>query len=61
MVDLILIAVLVIIIGLSALYVYKAKKSGKTCIGCPNGCSCNTKNSTSPCCCNNRETDKQNA
>ncbi len=57
MVDLILIAVLVIIIGLSARYIYKAKKSGKACIGCPNGCSCSAKNGTSPCG-NNHEIDK---
>lgn len=38
--DIIVIAVLVLIIGLAALYVYKAKKSGKKCIGCPDGGSC---------------------
>lgn len=46
----IIIVVLVIILGLAGLYVYKAKKSGKKCIGCPangacssqrkGGCSC---------------------
>lgn len=40
MTDIIIIAVLVVIIGLAALYVYKAKKSGKRCIGCPDGSSC---------------------
>ena len=42
--DIIIIAVLVIIIGLAAGYVIKAKKSGKKCIGCPDGgsCSCGT-------------------
>ena len=48
-VDFILIAVLVLIIGGASLYIYKAKKSGKKCIGCPDsgtcsgncgGCSC---------------------
>jgi len=43
MTDLIVIAVLAVIIGAAARYVYKAKKSGVKCIGCPageNGCSC---------------------
>ncbi|MBQ9746749.1 MAG: FeoB-associated Cys-rich membrane protein [Clostridia bacterium] len=42
--DIIIVAVLVLVIGLAAFYVYKAKKSGKKCIGCPDGgsCSCGT-------------------
>ncbi|MBO5733493.1 MAG: FeoB-associated Cys-rich membrane protein [Clostridia bacterium] len=35
-----LIAAIIIIVGLAAFYVYKAKKSGNKCIGCPDGCSC---------------------
>lgn len=35
MTDLIVIAVLAVIIGFAARYVYKAKKSGAKCIGCP--------------------------
>lgn len=38
--DIIVIAVIVAILGGAAWYVYKSKKSGKKCIGCPNGCSC---------------------
>ena len=38
--DLIIIAVLLVILGGAAWYVYKAKKSGKKCIGCPDGGSC---------------------
>ena len=34
----IVIAVILIIVGLAAGYVIKAKKSGKKCIGCPDGC-----------------------
>ena len=38
--DIIIVAILVIILGLAALYIIKAKKSGKKCIGCPDsGCS----------------------
>ena len=38
--------------GLAALYVYKAKKSGKKCIGCPDGgCSCGSYKNESDCSC----------
>ena len=40
MTDLIVIAVLAVIIGFAARYVYKAKKSGAKCIGCPSGGKC---------------------
>ena len=44
MTDFIIIVIIAGIIGLAAGYVYKAKKSGKKCIGCPDGgcagCSC---------------------
>ena len=36
----IIIAVVVIIVALAGIYVYKAKKSGKKCIGCPDSGSC---------------------
>lgn len=39
--NLIIVLILVAIIFFSASYVYKSKKSGKKCIGCPDGCSCN--------------------
>lgn len=32
--------VLLVIIGMAVRYVYKAKKSGVKCIGCPAGGSC---------------------
>ena len=40
MIDIIIIAVIAVIVGLAALYVYKAKKNGKKCIGCPDSASC---------------------
>lgn len=41
MTDLIVVAILVVIIGAAARYVYKAKKNGVKCIGCPAGqCGC---------------------
>lgn len=47
----IIIAILVVIVGLAVGYIYKAKKSGKKCIGCPDGCSCSSKNKKGGCCC----------
>ena len=41
--DGIIIAVVVLILGLAGFYVYRAKKSGKKCVGCPDGCSCSSK------------------
>jgi len=40
MMDGIVIAVLVCIIGGVCLYLYRAKKRGETCIGCPYGKQC---------------------
>ncbi|MBQ7793329.1 MAG: FeoB-associated Cys-rich membrane protein [Clostridia bacterium] len=42
MADLVIIAIIVMIVGFAVRYVYKAKKSGKKCIGCPDGCSCSS-------------------
>ena len=39
-VDYIIIAVVIAIIGGAALYIYKARKNGKKCIGCPDSGSC---------------------
>ncbi len=46
--DIIAIAVIVLIVGGAVAYIIKAKKSGKKCIGCPDGGSCEGKCS---CCC----------
>lgn len=51
MIDYIVIAILVAIVGAAAFYVYKAKKSGKKCIGCPDGCSCSSKKGNAHCSC----------
>ena len=47
--NLIIISVLALILGLSIFHIYKAKKSGAVCIGCPHGKSCCGKD-----CCNNK-------
>ena len=44
MINVILILILVLIVGLAAGYLYQAKKSGKTCIGCPHAGQCGTAN-----------------
>ena len=54
--DIIIIVIIAVIVGLAARYVYKAKKSGKKCIGCPEGCSCSAKNTGCACsCCEHKE------
>lgn len=35
--------IIVLIVGLAVGYIYKAKKSGKKCIGCPYAESCSSK------------------
>ena len=48
--DLLIVVILLVIVGFAAWYVYKAKKSGRKCIGCPDGC-CSKKNDGSACNC----------
>lgn len=43
MTDIILIAILLIIVGAICLYLYKAKKRGEHCIGCPYAKQCSQK------------------
>lgn len=51
MIDYIVIAIILAIVA-AAFNVYKAKKSGKKCIGCPDGCSgCNAKKGDAHCSC----------
>lgn len=47
--DIILIAVLAVIVGLAGLYIYRQKKKGSKCIGCPYGCSCSKNAENSGC------------
>ena len=39
-VDILIVAVILLIAGLAGWYIYKAKKSGKKCIGCPESGNC---------------------
>lgn len=40
MIDFIIIAVLAVMITAIIRYLYRAKKNGAVCIGCPSGCHC---------------------
>ena len=50
--NVIIVVVLAAIVGVAAWYVIKAKKSGRKCIGCPEG-NCPYKNDGSKCSCGN--------
>ena len=38
--NIIILAVVAVILALSGRYLYRVKKRGTRCIGCPSGCSC---------------------
>ncbi len=40
MTDMIIVAVLVLVVGGAVRYIYKEKKSGAKCVGCPHSKSC---------------------
>ena len=44
MVDIIIVAIILAILGGAAFYIYKAKKSGAKCIGCPDSKTCGSCN-----------------
>ena len=46
MTDIIVILIIALIIFLASAYIYKAKKSGKKCIGCPSSGCCSKKSCT---------------
>ena len=49
LVDYGIIAVILAIVGIAGGYVYRSRKSGRKCIGCPNGCACSGKNGQCGC------------
>ncbi len=58
--NIIVIAIVVIIVALAAFYIYKAKKSGQKCIGCPYSRECGSNKNANSCsgcsgCCSNCE------
>ena len=40
MVNILIIVVVGVIVGAAACYIYREKKRGVKCIGCPEGCAC---------------------
>ena len=44
MIDFVIAIAVVIVVGLALFYIYKSKKKGRKCIGCPYADSCSTKN-----------------
>ena len=47
--DYLPILIIALIVGLAAFYLYKQKKKGKTCIGCPYCDVCQSRGSKSTC------------
>ena len=43
MIDLIIIAIVLVIVGAAIFYIIREKKRGVKCIGCPNGSVCGNK------------------
>lgn len=44
MINYIIIFIIFLLVASSSLYIFKAKKNGQKCIGCPASCNCNKKN-----------------
>ena len=44
MTDILILLVVAAVVALAGWYVYKAKKSGQKCVGCPNSKTCGSKN-----------------
>ena len=51
MTDIVIVLILLVILGLAAWYVVRAKKRGQKCIGCPAGGCCPHRNDGSACSC----------
>jgi len=58
--KIIAIAAIVIIIGGAVLYIIKAKKSGKKCIGCPDSSSCSGSCHSCSCGCGTKKEEADN-
>ena len=50
MTDIIIAIIIIAIVAAAGLYIYKAKKSGKKCIGCPDADTCALKKEHGCCC-----------
>lgn len=45
-IDIIAIAVIMLIVGGASYYIYRSKKSGRKCIGCPHSATCHSGDAT---------------
>ena len=57
MADLFIILILLLILGGAGLYIYRAKKRGQKCIGCPAGSSCSGSCSGCSCGCGDAQSE----
>jgi len=48
-VDIVIIVLIAGILAAAGWYIYKSKKSGKKCIGCPDSCACASGNCSGGC------------
>ena len=53
--NIIIILIVLVIVLLTGLYIFKSKKKGKKCIGCPYTEDCPSKNSTNSSCCTGKD------
>lgn len=58
MTDFLVIGILVLIVGAAVTYIWKAKKSGVKCIGCPSAGTCSGKEGHTVCNCECHSTEK---
>ena len=62
-VDFVVIGIILLVVGGASYYIYRAKKSGKKCIGCPDSSSCKTSGGCSghcsSCCCGCSDTEEK--
>ncbi len=50
--NFIIVGIIIVIVGLASIYIYRSKKNGNKCIGCPYSSSCNRKSRTDSLSCN---------
>ncbi len=48
-IDFLIIGILAVIVGAAVFAIYRSKKKGKKCIGCPDSCACSSGNCSGGC------------
>ena len=48
-IDFLILGIILAVLALSGWYIWKSKKSGKKCIGCPDSCACSAGNCAGGC------------